>query len=114
MQLLSLVLLPETVHADTGRTGHAQAGAFTGLYTAAETGALALGPGVFALILAATSFHSSDLETPVVQPASAITGIGVGFTIVPALLLLISVPPLLAFRRAAARRPVEEAQENAV
>ncbi|NVI88709.1 MFS transporter [Actinomadura sp. BRA 177] len=114
MQLLSLVLLPETVHADTGRTGHTQSGAFTGLYTAAETGALALGPGVFALILAVTSFHSSDLETPVVQPESALTGIGVGFTIVPALLLLISVPPLLAFRRATGHRPVEETQENAV
>ncbi len=114
MQLLSLVLLPETVHADTGRTGHAQSGAFTGLYTAAETGALALGPGVFALILAATSFRSADLDTPVVQPDSALTGLSAGFSLVPALLLLISVPPLLAFRRATGRRPVEETPEHAV
>jgi glycoside/pentoside/hexuronide:cation symporter, GPH family len=114
MQLLSLVLLPETVHADAGRTGHAQSGAFTGLYTAAETGALALGPGVFALILAVTSFQSSDLDTPVVQPDSALTGVSVGFTLVPALLLLVSVPPLLAYRRATGPRPVEETPEHAV
>ncbi|TDD82807.1 MFS transporter [Actinomadura darangshiensis] len=114
VQYLSLVLLPETVHADAGRTGHAQSGAFTGLYTAAETGALALGPGVFALVLAASSFRSSDFDTPVVQPGSALTGMSVGFTLVPAALLLISVPPLLAYRRATGPRPVEEAPEHAV
>ncbi|MFD0902212.1 MFS transporter [Actinomadura sediminis] len=101
-QFLPLALLPETVHADAGRTGHAQSGAFTGLWTAAETGALALGPGVFALILAACSFRSSDFDTPVVQPDSALTGLAAGFTLVPAALLLLSVPPLLAYRRLAA------------
>jgi Na+/melibiose symporter-like transporter len=115
VQLLPLSLLPETVHADTGRTGHAQSGAFTGLWTAAETGAMALGPGVFALILAVSSFNSSDLDTPVVQPGSALTGMSAGFTLVPALLLLLSVPMLLAYRRlAAAHRPTEEPREHAV
>ncbi|MFB4306197.1 MFS transporter [Actinomadura sp. GTD37] len=115
VQLLPLSLLPETVHADAGRTGHAQSGAFTGLWTAAETGALALGPGIFALILAVSSFDSSDFDTPVVQPGSALTGMTAGFTLVPALLLLLSVPLLLAYRRLAAvhRRP-EETQEHAV
>ncbi|GGU97174.1 MFS transporter [Actinomadura cremea] len=101
-QFLPLALLPETVHADAGRTGHAQAGAFTGLWTAAETGALALGPGVFALILAVCSFRSSDFDTPVVQPDTALTGLAAGFTLVPAVLLLLSVPLLLAYRRLAA------------
>ncbi|MFA1539920.1 MFS transporter [Actinomadura monticuli] len=115
VQLLPLSLLPETVHADTGRTGHAQSGAFTGLWTAAETGALALGPGVFALILAVSSFNSSDFDTPVVQPGSALTGMSAGFTFVPALLLLLSVPLLLAYRRLAAlHRRTEEAHEHAV
>ncbi|MQY06898.1 MFS transporter [Actinomadura macrotermitis] len=99
VQLLPLSLLPETVHADTGRTGHAQAGAFTGLWTAAETGALALGPGLFALLLAATGFRSADFEHPVRQPDSALTGLTAGFTFVPALLLLAGVPMLLAYRR---------------
>ncbi|QFG24160.1 MFS transporter [Actinomadura sp. WMMB 499] len=107
-QYLPLALLPETVHADSGRTGHAQSGAFTGLWTAAETGALALGPGVFALILAACSFRSSDLDTPVVQPDTALTGLAAGFTLVPAVLLLLSVPLLLAYRRLAAAHATED------
>ncbi|GAA4341150.1 MFS transporter [Actinomadura luteofluorescens] len=115
VQLLPLSLMPETVHADAGRTGHAQSGAFTGLWTAAETGALALGPGVFALILAASSFQSSDLDTPVVQPESALTGLTAGFTLVPAALLLLSLPLLLAYRRrAAVHRPIEGTPEHAV
>ncbi|TMR03435.1 MFS transporter [Actinomadura soli] len=115
VQLLPLSLLPETVHADAGRTGHAQSGAFTGLWTAAETGALALGPGVFALILAASSFRSSDLDEPVLQPDSALTGLTAGFTLVPAVLLLLSVPLVLAYRRlAAVHQRSEETAEHAV
>ncbi|MFI6518665.1 MFS transporter [Spirillospora sp. NPDC050679] len=101
VQLLPLSLLPETVRADAGRTGHAQSGAFTGLWTAAETGALALGPGVFALILAATSFRSADFDHPARQPDSALAGLTAGFTLVPALIMLLSVPLLLAYRRLA-------------
>ncbi|WP_018653114.1 MFS transporter [Actinomadura flavalba] len=103
VQLLPLSLLPETVRADAHRTGHAQSGAFTGLWTAAETGAMALGPGVFAALLAVTAFRSADLETPVRQPDSALTGLTAGFTLVPALLLALSVVPLLAYHRLAAR-----------
>ncbi|MEW2358113.1 MFS transporter [Spirillospora sp. NPDC029432] len=107
VQLLPLSLLPETVRADAERTGHAQSGAFTGLWTAAETGALALGPGLFALILAATSFRSADFDTPVTQPDAALAGLTAGFTAVPALLLLLSVPMLLAYARLANRIPKE-------
>ncbi|TYK53282.1 MFS transporter [Actinomadura decatromicini] len=121
VQLLPLSLLPETVHADAGRTGHAQSGAFTGLWTAAETGAFALGPGIYALILTVSSFRSSDLDEPVVQEGSALTGLSVGFSIVPAVLLSLSVPLALAYRRAAAvhRRAggvgkLEEEQGHAV
>ncbi|WP_067483973.1 MFS transporter [Actinomadura hibisca] len=101
VQLLPLSLLPETVRADAERTGHAQSGAFTGLWTAAETGALALGPGVFALVLAATSFRSADFDHPVRQPDSALAGLTAGFTLAPALIMLLSVPLLLAYRRLA-------------
>ncbi|WP_119728780.1 MFS transporter [Thermomonospora amylolytica] len=104
MQLLSFQLLPESVHADSGRTGHAQSGAFTGVWMAAETGALALGPGVFAAVLALGSYQAADFEHPVVQPDSALTALTTGFTLLPAALLLVSIPPLLAYRRMAARQ----------
>ncbi|GAA0969494.1 MFS transporter [Actinocorallia libanotica] len=105
LQLLPLSLLPETVHADTGRTGHAQAGALTGAWTAAETGAMALGSGVYSAVLAATGFRSAAAGTQVVQQESALTGLTAGFTLVPALLMLASVPLVLAYRaRALAHR----------
>ncbi|WP_329522235.1 MFS transporter [Spirillospora sp. NBC_01491] len=114
-QLFPLTLLPETVHADTSRTGHAQSGAFTGLWTAAETGALALGPGAFALILAVTSFKSAGFDAPADQSGSALTGLTAGFTLLPALLLALSVPMLLAYRRlAAAHRRTGDTHRHAV
>lgn len=88
LQLLPLSLLPDTVHADTARTGHAQAGAFTGLWTAGETAGLALGPGLFALVLAGSGFAA----TPAAQPPAALTGMLLGFTALPAALMLLSLP----------------------
>lgn len=98
LQLLPLSLLPETVHADTGRTGHAQAGAFTGAWTAAETGAMALGSGLYSAVLALTGFRSAEAGGEAVQDGGALAGLTAGFTLLPALLLLLSVPFLLAYR----------------
>ncbi|MEU0487841.1 MFS transporter [Nocardiopsis sp. NPDC006139] len=99
LQLLPLTLLPETVREDAGRSGQAQAGTFTGLWTGLETGAMALGPGLFSAVLAATAFRSSDVATAVVQPGSALLGLSWGFTLMPAALFLVSLVPLLAFRK---------------
>lgn len=101
LQLLPLSLLPDTVHADAARTGHAQAGAFTGLWTAGETAGLALGPGLFAGVLAVSGFVSAPVETPVAQPPSALTGLLLGFTALPALLMLISLPFVVRYGRLA-------------
>jgi Na+/melibiose symporter-like transporter len=99
LQLLPLSLLPDTIVADAARTGHTQSGAFTGLWTAAETAGLALGPGAYALGLAATGFASSTLDHPVAQTALARTGLLVGFSLAPAALMLVSLPALLAYGR---------------
>jgi len=98
LQLLPLALLPETVHADSGRTGHAQAGAFTGAWTAAETGAMALGSGVYSAVLALTGFRSARAGTEAVQDDLALAGLTAGFTLVPALLMFASVPLILLYR----------------
>ncbi|MEV4565343.1 MFS transporter [Nonomuraea sp. NPDC049419] len=97
LQLLPLSLLPDTVHADAARTGQAQAGAFTGLWTAGETAGLALGPGLYALVLALSGFVSA--ATPVAQSPGALTGLLLGFTALPALLMLISLPFVLRYGR---------------
>lgn len=103
LQLLPLSLLPETVREDAGRSGQAQAGTFTGIWTGLETGAMALGPGLFALVLSLTGFRSAEASVAVEQPASALLGVGAGFTLLPAALFALSLPPLLAFRRLTAR-----------
>ncbi|QYC45635.1 putative symporter YjmB [Nonomuraea coxensis DSM 45129] len=92
LQLLPLSLLPDTVHADAVRTGQAQSGAFTGLWTAGETAGLALGPGLFALVLTVSGFVSAPTGSPVAQEPGALTGLLLGFTALPALLMLISLP----------------------
>ncbi|MFG1945955.1 MFS transporter [Nonomuraea sp. NPDC048826] len=101
LQLLPLAMLPDTVHADAVRTGHAQAGAFTGLWTAGETAGLALGPGLYALVLSVAGFVSASAETPVAQEPAALTGLLLGFTALPALLILLSLPFIVRYGRLA-------------
>ena len=85
-QVFALAMLPDCIAYDDRRTGRRQAGIFTGLWTAGETLGLALGPGVFSLILAAGGYVSSAGDA-VTQPDSARWAILLGFTVVPALLI---------------------------
>lgn len=86
LQLLPLTMLADTLAADVARTGRRRAATFTGLWTAAETLAFALGAGVFALVLAVTGFRSSDADHRVAQPEAALTGITMGMSVLPAVL----------------------------
>ncbi|GAA4894129.1 MFS transporter [Stackebrandtia albiflava] len=86
-QVFALAMLPDCIAYDDARTGRRQAGVFTGLWTAGETLGLALGPGVFALVLAVGDYRSATSGVEVVQPDSARTAILLGFTVVPALLI---------------------------
>ncbi|WP_031163434.1 MFS transporter [Streptosporangium roseum] len=113
LQLLPLSLLPETVHADAARTGHAQSGAFTGLWTAGETAGMAVGPGLFALVLAASAFASEPFDAPAAQPGSALTGLLLGFTALPAALMLLSLPLVIAYHRLARAVSPKEIHEPA-
>ncbi|MGW4650836.1 MFS transporter [Kitasatospora sp. NPDC004289] len=99
LQVLPLSLLPDTVHADAARTGRLQSGAFTGLWTAGETAGLAAGPGLFSLALAAAGFVASTTDHPVAQTDTARAGVLLGFSLVPAVLMLLSLPALRAYGR---------------
>ncbi|MDP9822100.1 MFS transporter [Nocardioides massiliensis] len=94
-QMFPLAMLPDAAAVDAARSGSNRAGVYTGVWTAGETLGLALGPGLFALVLAAGSYQSSTGEA-VVQPDSALTAIVVGFSVLPAVLTLAS---LLVLRR---------------
>jgi Na+/melibiose symporter-like transporter len=59
MQMFPLAMMPDAVAADAAVHGSQRAGVFTGVWAAGETVALALGPAVVGLILAATGFIST-------------------------------------------------------
>lgn len=86
-QVFPLAMLPDTAAADARRTGHNRIGVFTGVWTAGETLGLALGPGVFALVLAVGGYRSST-DGAVSQPDSAVTAILLGFSLLPAALVI--------------------------
>jgi Na+/melibiose symporter-like transporter len=89
-QVFPMAMLPDTAAVDAARSGTNRAGVFTGVWTAGETLGLALGPGIFALVLAAGGYVSTRAGT-VEQPASAVTAIVLGFSVLPAALTLLSL-----------------------
>lgn len=108
MQMLPMSMLPDVITDHEQRTGGVvRAGMFSGVWTAAETVAMALGPALVLLILAATGFVSSSGAGPAAQSTSALTGIAVAFTAAPAVLVAASMLVLRRYRLAA-----EDAHQN--
>jgi Na+/melibiose symporter-like transporter len=90
VQVFPMAMLPDAAAVDARRTGSSRVGVYTGVWTAGETLGLALGPGLFAVVLALGSYRSSDTGD-VAQPDSAVTAITLGFSLLPALLVLASL-----------------------
>ncbi|WP_139977575.1 MFS transporter [Nocardioides litoris] len=96
-QVFPLAMLPDVAAADAAATGENRTGVYTGVWTAGETLGLALGPGLFALVLALGSYRSSTTGD-LVQPDSALTAITLGFSVLPALLVVASLWWLARYR----------------
>ena len=94
-QVFPMAMLPDAAAVDARRTGENRAGVYTGVWTAGETLGLALGPAVYALVLALGSYRSStdvdDFTASGFQPDSALTAIVLGFSLLPAVLILASL-----------------------
>jgi GPH family glycoside/pentoside/hexuronide:cation symporter len=90
-QVFGLAMLPDCVAYDTARTGRRQAGVFTGLWTAGETFGLALGPGLYLLVLQVFGYVSSSSGTAAVQDGTARLGVLLGFTVLPAVIVGLAV-----------------------
>ena len=80
-----------------------RAGVFTGIWTAGETTGFALGPAIVAAVLAVTGFVSTTADETAAQPDSALTGITLAFSALPAALALLSVPLVLRYTLSAQR-----------
>jgi GPH family glycoside/pentoside/hexuronide:cation symporter len=101
MQSLPMAMLPDVISHDAQRSGTGTAGTFGGVWTAGETTGMALGATVLTIVLAASGYLESVAGQVVAQPDSAITGIILSFSVVPAVIIAAS---LVAFRRYPLRR----------
>ncbi|MGC0364367.1 GPH family glycoside/pentoside/hexuronide:cation symporter [Rhodococcus sp. 27YEA15] len=97
MQVFPLAMLPDVIEEDARIGGRLRGGSLSGVWTAAETAGMALGPAVFLGVLATTGFVSSTAAESVTQPDSAVVGIALGFSVVPAFLVTISLVVLRRF-----------------
>jgi Na+/melibiose symporter-like transporter len=97
-QVFPLAMLPDVAGADAETTGDNRIGVFTGVWTAGETLGLALGPGLFALVIQLGGYLPSTAGVEVAQPESALTAIAVGVSVVPAVLIAASVLALRRYR----------------
>jgi Na+/melibiose symporter-like transporter len=101
MQALPLSMLPDVISHDARTHGEGRAGIFGGVWTAGETTGMALGATALAIVLAFTGYLESVGGETVVQPDSAIAGIVWSFSVVPAVIIGLS---LVAFARYPLRR----------
>ncbi|GLY67651.1 MFS transporter [Amycolatopsis taiwanensis] len=93
IQVFPLAILPDLISAEEERTGATRAGVAAGVWTASETLGLALGPGLFGLVLSLGGYVSS-VDASAAQPGSAVTAIAIGFALMPAVLVAAGIPLL--------------------
>ncbi|MBN9606442.1 MAG: MFS transporter [Actinomycetales bacterium] len=93
MQALGMSMLPDVIADDARRYGPGRGGGFGGLWTAGEGVGLAIGPALLGFLLGATGYLESSPGVEVVQPESAILGIILSFSLVPAVVISLSLIP---------------------
>ncbi|QCR18862.1 MFS transporter [Agrococcus sp. SGAir0287] len=96
MQSLPMAMLPDAMAHDRKRTGVDRSGVIGGVWTAMETTGFALGGLVMSIVLAATGYVASRGGAE--QPESVVVGIAVAFSVIPALVVLVSLVPLRGYR----------------
>ncbi|MFZ5615722.1 MAG: MFS transporter [Pseudomonadota bacterium] len=99
LQLLPFAMLTDVIH-DAREQGEDAAGSFTGVWTAVEKGALAVGPLIVSLFLSLGDFVSGAPD----QPETAMLGIRMALAAAPALLIVASFPAIMRYDPAAEPR----------
>ncbi|WP_353114275.1 MFS transporter [Microbacterium sp.] len=100
MQTLPMAMLPDVIaHDRSAGGGENRSGVFSGVWTAGETTGMALGSTVLAVVLAATGYLESTAGAATVQqPDAAVAGIAISFSIIPAVLMALSLFSLAHYR----------------
>ncbi len=97
MQSLPMSMLPDVISHDAVTEGDGSAGTFGGVWTAGETTGMALGATVLTIVLAASGYLESVGGQTLTQPDSAIVGIVLSFSVVPALIIAASLGSFLRY-----------------
>lgn len=90
LQLFAFSMVPDAVAAAESR-GTRQAGGYTGVWTATEALGTAVGPYVYSTALALGGFVSSTAGESITQSSSAMSALLLGFTQVPAALMVVAI-----------------------
>ena len=98
MQSLPMSMLPDVISYDARTSGPGAAGAFGGIWTAGETTGMALGATALTVILAMTGYVSSFADQHATQSPTAIAGIVLSFSVVPAAFIGASLVALARYR----------------
>ncbi len=94
MQLYPLAMLPDVIAADRAGGSEDRGGIISGVWTAGETAGMALGPTAALVVLGLTGFVSSTGAQVAAQPPSALGGVIVIISALPAALALLGLIPL--------------------
>lgn len=95
--LMSNSLLPDTIEHDHARTGLRREGTLAAVFTFVEQCAHAIAAALIGLLLGALGYIAGQ-GGGVAQPASAIFGIVLCFSVIPAAAVLLSIWPALRLR----------------
>jgi GPH family glycoside/pentoside/hexuronide:cation symporter len=98
MQSLPMSMLPDVIAHDARRHGGGSAGSFGGVWTAGETTGMALGSTALTVVLAITGYVASTSAHAVAQPTSALAGIVISFSVIPAVIIAASLVSLARYR----------------
>jgi glycoside/pentoside/hexuronide:cation symporter, GPH family len=98
MQSLPMSMLPDVISYDARTSGPGAAGAFGGIWTAGETTGMALGATALTVILALSGYVSSFGDQHATQSPTAIAGIVLSFSVVPAVFIGASLIALSRYR----------------
>lgn len=96
-QLFPFSMLTDVIEVDAVCSGMRREGTYTGLFIASEKAGLALGPLITGALLSSHGFVAS-ISGMAVQPDSALQGIALAFSVIPALCVVVGVLILFAYR----------------
>lgn len=96
--LLSISMLPDIMEYDRIKTGLRREGIFSGIYTIIEKLGFALGAAITGTVLSFSGYIPTTGGKLVDQPQLAISGLYAGASIIPALLICISMALMFFYR----------------